>query len=503
MRSELEQQPYWERQLVEQPLRSGGFTSEIERKVRERIRMDQRNGKPRGWFRTVAALTAFVVLLGGGWLFRDDLGSMLKQPDKNNGVPAALRNDSLADLDVTLKVMISQYDNFTTMQEARPFLLHHPSVSIETALMQDNDKLLEWVDKEQPDILRLSLNQYYTLAQQGKLLPLDVLIKKDGVDVDAMYQPIIELLRQYGGGQLHGLTAEFQTRAVFVNKELFQQYGIPLPRDGMTWDELLETAARFQGTGTAGLLANPWSGSSLYSLVEYIRISSGLQTDTQRGEQITVDTPAWIDLWNKVAAGYREGWIYRSPEQSDSAALSFTPSDAFLKGDAAMIIAGPYYMQQINQVWKGDKQQQWMTVTVPGNQIWDTYLGEIYAVSSTASNEKAAWEFVKFMTGREFAKRLIGMGMTDTPVRESDVPEDMKEQTAAFYRNDLELPGDLSLVTEAVEQTNDTLASEAIELSAPLFKAVVDNELTAEQALAQLKEALSQAAAVPKEDRTQ
>ncbi|MBD3921613.1 extracellular solute-binding protein [Paenibacillus sp. PR3] len=488
-------QEQWEKQLSGQPTRNHGFTSDIQNKVRERIRMEQQNNKRNRWFRTAAALTSVVIVLGGGWLLRDDIGSLLKQkPSGMDGVPAALQNDVLADENATLKVMVGQYDNFNNMQYARPFLLHHPTVTVETAQMPDKiyqgKELLEWVDKENPDVLRLSLQQYYELAKAGKLKPLDTLIKSDAVDVDAMYEPVIDILRQYGGGQLYGLTPAFQTDAVFINKELFEKNGIPLPHAGMTWDELLDTAARFQGTGTAGLVSSSF-GDNPSALVDDIAQATGLQTDTQGGKQVTIDTPAWAELWTKITNGYKDGWIYRDKtSDSKSKVESFTPSDPFLKGDAAMVVTSGYYVSQIQSAWKDD--QKWITIPVPGDQISSFHLLEIYAVSSTASSEKAAWEMVKFMNGSEFAKRLIGTGMSKTPIRQSDAQQKFgEEQIAAFYQNKLELPQDWQNAADGSPMSN-TLAGYAFQDSKPLLEEVIAGTLSVDQALVQLKEKLEQ-----------
>jgi len=482
-------QEQWEKQLSGQPMRNHGFTSDIQSKVRERIRMEQQNNKRHNWFRTAAALTSVIIMLGGGWLLRDDISSMLKQkPSGMEGVPAALQNDVLADQNVTLKVMVGQYDSFTNMQYARPFLLHHPTVTVETVEMPEGKDVMKWVDEAQPDVLRLSLQQYYELAKAGKLKPLETLIKRDAVDVDAMYEPVIDILRQYGGGQLYGLAPAFQTDAVFVNKGLFEKNGIPMPHAGMSWDELLDTAARFQGTGTAGL----YSGNNPSALINEIGQAIGLQTDTQGGKQVTIDSPAWAELWTKITNGYKDGWIQDQDTNSNSNKVSFTPSDPFLNGNAAMVVSSGYYIQQIQSAGKDER--KWMTIPVPGDQISSFHLLEIYAVSSTASNEKAAWEMVKFMNGTEFAKRLIGTGMTRTPIRQLDAQQKYsEEQIAGFYNNKLELPEDWQSAADGKPNSN-ALIGYAYQDSGPLLEEVIAGKLSVDQALALLKEKLEQRA---------
>ncbi|MCD9025964.1 hypothetical protein [Cohnella silvisoli] len=50
---------------------------------------------------------------------------------------------------------------------------------------------------------------------------------------------------------------------VVYNKDLFTKYEVPLPEDGMSWDSLLQLAARFPTSGTSeeriyGIKTNPY-----------------------------------------------------------------------------------------------------------------------------------------------------------------------------------------------------------------------------------------------------
>ncbi|MFS0726851.1 ABC transporter substrate-binding protein [Paenibacillus sp. 1P07SE] len=197
-----------------------------------------------------------VMIAGSAWMFRDDLNELLF----GNPVPtiaAVIEEDHLAEEgELALRVQASQYNNFMTTF-GKPFIIRHPSVRIELVTEPSQIQTLEefrlWVEQEQPDIYSIPLPYYAALAAEGELQPLDAWIKRDGLDMEAFHEPVIRLLRETGGGQIYGLTPEFAANGIYINKALFEQHGVPLPTDGMTWEELLHTAARFNGTGVTGL----------------------------------------------------------------------------------------------------------------------------------------------------------------------------------------------------------------------------------------------------------
>ena len=195
-----------------------------------------------------------VILLGGGWWFRDDLKELLR-PAERSDVPAALSKDPLADKEYELKVQQFEMENMFEYTFKKPFIIRHASVkvNIDTAsneLYSDPDKFEAWFDAEQPDVVQVPLNVYAKLAADGRLRSLDTLAKANKADLQALHAPLVDYLRQAGGsGELYGLSYEFASTALYVNEDVFAAHGVPLPAGVLTMDEILQLAARFQGTG--------------------------------------------------------------------------------------------------------------------------------------------------------------------------------------------------------------------------------------------------------------
>ncbi|MFB9324775.1 ABC transporter substrate-binding protein [Paenibacillus aurantiacus] len=500
----------WEKRLRGEPPIENGFTSQSERKVGEKIRMKTK--ERRSPFRMVAAAMSIALLAGGGWYFKDDLQKLTAQ-EAALDVPAALRNDPLADTAVELKVQQDSMSSYLfDIYGKKMFIIRHPSVSFQsleppaTDASGDVAKWAEafetWMDQARPDVLQLPYNLYAELAAKGKLLSLESRIQRTDVDLDAYYEPVTELLRLGGGGELYGLSARFDTNVVYVNKKLFASRGVALPsEDGMTVDEILATAARFSGTGEAGLYGQ--NGNQTYQIVNFLGETSGLQSVAyQDGAwRATVGTDAWQDLWRKMAEGAKAGWLQHAKPLGDNYTFDDRmKQDAFAQGQAAMTIGGAAYAHLLEEYKQLVQiQDDWIAVPIKiasGAPNEDTFLepGTVYAVNAASPNQEAAWEVVKFMTGREFGKKLLSTGVqSDLLSSRLDVLDAADQKRwEAFYADSAD-PAQAYKQLTAAKPGYWSAAGLLAEAGAKYMKAVADDELTVEEALRRMQAELDSA----------
>ena len=99
--------------------------------------------------------------------------------------------------------------------------------------------LIDFIEKEKPDMIA-----------KGKLYNLDPLIQQEKYDLSGMLPGLIDMLRAKGNDGLYGLTPSFYTKVIFYNADLFKQHNIELPRNQMSWKEVLELGARFGQIGS-------------------------------------------------------------------------------------------------------------------------------------------------------------------------------------------------------------------------------------------------------------
>jgi multiple sugar transport system substrate-binding protein len=153
------------------------------------------------------------------------------------------------------------------------------------------DKLIK---EEKPDILLLNMNQYAQMVADGKLLELDSLIKKDKFDIENIFPAVMDLIKSKGYGKLYGLTPSFNSSALFYNKDMFDQYGVPYPNDQMSWDEVMQLAKRFPTNGDKdkriyGYYMNAFLNNSIFQLAYTIAHTEGKSYIDDEGSKITIN----------------------------------------------------------------------------------------------------------------------------------------------------------------------------------------------------------------------
>ena len=136
------------------------------------------------------------------------------------------------------------------------------------------------------DIIDMSGLDYEKYAEKGLLVNLDDLIAADP-DFDwAEYdKSLIDRFRSDDG--LFVLPISASTETIAVNADLFQELGIPLPKDGLPWEELLSMARQVSEAREAGKTeAYPFMKS-----VSYDKLSIEMFDRMLRSELYTT----WID----------------------------------------------------------------------------------------------------------------------------------------------------------------------------------------------------------------
>ncbi|MDF2671310.1 MAG: hypothetical protein K0R67_3616, partial [Paenibacillus sp.] len=224
---------HWEKELRHFPVHPQGIPSSLKRKVEERIAMNTKpNRKLKVWISCMAAAAALFLIV------------MLREPLMDIIKPEVTLTEEKFDsvTERTLKVQVFHRDTFMR-QYGEAYVIKHPNMTIE-AIETMGMSTTESDSKVQADVLYLPITAYRQMAQEGLLYPLDAFIQKDRYDLEAFRPGIIPFLRESEGGKLYGLAATFSGQAIYFNKDLFNRYSIPYPTDQMSWEQLLQLAAR-------------------------------------------------------------------------------------------------------------------------------------------------------------------------------------------------------------------------------------------------------------------
>lgn len=349
-------------------------------------------------------------------------------------------NAAKKDVKSTLKVMY--YDERSFYQQYGMLLAAvHPEVEIEVVSTQnlygdgkekDMKKAMEdFIANEKPDILMLSPDEYTAKASEGKLYNLESLIKKDKYDLEGIVPGAIDYLKGLSDGVLYGMSPNFYSQAIYYNKDMFEKYGVTLPKDKMSWEELLQLAARFPTTGSKedrvyGLKTG--YQTQLYYFGLNIGSSQGLSYINPKAKQLMINSDSWKAAFEMADKAIKSGSLYMENQNGMSNGTTYEDyllSDPFIGGKVAMTMDGNYLMNQITEAQarlKGKGVQNWDLVTVPVNpqkpdESTGMSMSQIFAIDANSPNVEAAWKFLGYVNGDDFARVTSKLQNGGFPIR--------------------------------------------------------------------------------------
>lgn len=245
-----------------------------------------------------------------------------------------------------------------------------------------------------PDVVLWDRYQTALYAGKGALAPVDELVKRDGVDMSAFYQPPVTEMTV--DGKLYGLPLLVDNRSLFYNKAVLDEAGIAPPK---TWAELGDAAAELTVRENGELkragfmlddlgLFNIWLIQAGGSLLGPDGKTVGFNSDAGR---------AVLDFWDDLL---RRRKVFE---------LGFGDGvDAFAQGSAALKYDGPWALSTYDAV-DGLTYGIVPPVAGPAGGNGAVTGGFGLVIPEGSPNKEAAWTFAKWWTtnavnGVDFAR---------------------------------------------------------------------------------------------------
>ncbi|MCM3340728.1 extracellular solute-binding protein [Paenibacillus sp. MER TA 81-3] len=358
---------------------------------------------------------------------------------------------------------------------------------------EERRKLL---DKYKPDVLLLDESMFEVLAQEGKLYNIEAAILQDKYDIEGFMSGLIDRIRAKGNGKLYGLAPYFETTVLYYNREIFKEHHIELPRNKMSWKELIDLAGRFSniGSGDDQVYGFYQDYGGPEQLMYEIVASSGLRLFDAKAEKLLINSDGWKEAIKLATDAARNKSVYIPPQDENGNRLS-QGYELFFKGQAAMMFHRPWFTRELKDrpLYEETAMKiDWDIVTTPvdpstPDESANVRLSEIYAVAADSQNKRAAWELVKFVNGTDMARATSKTNDGRLPTRIDYFKELEGRSTEAFY---LLKPKAVS----AYEGLwgNKNVPEDFIGLFRPLLsealQAIIDNQKTLDEAIAELEE---------------
>ncbi|MBP1907180.1 multiple sugar transport system substrate-binding protein [Paenibacillus turicensis] len=383
--------------------------------------------------------------------------------------------------------------------------------SIENEDYNYDEALTKFIEEEQPDVLLLNPSDINTLGAGGKLTEIQPLIDRDKYDLTTYSEGILESIKEMGEGKLFALSPNFSMEGILYNADLFKKYGVEPPHDGMTWQEILDLARRFPTDGEAKERIYGFGtqdGTSISDLASTIASSQGLSFYNKKTKKITINTDSWknvykqaLDAISSKAIYVREGEGFQGGNMED-----YYASQPFLMGRVAMTVDRTYMLNNIKDAETYMKDYKKFEIGIAAGPVDPSeptktrgaFLNDLFAIRAGSPNLDAAWDFIKFVNGEEFAKvksKTVNNGLSSRIGFTKDyngisleplyklqpkinLDENLRDvMPIEFYREYSPiLEREVKLLEENKKTIDEALNTIQIEAQAALDKAVKDEE---------------------------
>jgi multiple sugar transport system substrate-binding protein len=289
------------------------------------------------------------------------------------------------------------------------------------------------------------------VMQNGSLRPvldlgvqfdLNSLVKKYNFDLTKLDPDLLKSAQAYGTkGELYALPSDRSVRALLYNKDIFDRFNVPYPKDAMKWEDAIALSKRLARTD-GGV---QYHGLILGTNVDVMRSEMGLHFFDKNGKAnvMTAD-------WQKVAQTWKQ--LFDIPGNFTKTAVR----DAFTKDrTAAMIIANSSFLLR-NPI----PDLNWDYVISPtfDNGLIQDKLGAMLTIASTSKSKDAAFQVISIYFSDEVQTAIA---RTASLVSGSNVPEIVKQygaDTPANAGKNLKTDFSGHAATKTVEQYDNLAA---------------------------------------------
>ncbi len=293
------------------------------------------------------------------------------------------------------------------------FTQAHPDVGVVLESITSSDYYKSLLDEiaagNPPDIMQIGDDAVPLFVRRGALAPLNpYMFGSEPLD-PSIYLPGVFQPGTWQGKQ-YLLPKDFSSLAVYYNKKLFDQYGVPYPRDGWTWDDFLRTAQALTRRTPGQTTPEVWGvqlPGAWTSGFEYWVAATGGQLISESGRSYTgyMDAPPAV----QAAQFYRDLYLkYQvAPPPADMQAFA-GGNQEFADGKAAMMVLGRWPQAELRKNPKIDLGVVGMPV---GKQRANVLFWGGFGIANGSTHKDAAWSLRRFYTGIQAARTWAGWGL--------------------------------------------------------------------------------------------
>jgi multiple sugar transport system substrate-binding protein len=315
------------------------------------------------------------------------------------------------------------------------------------------------------DIYYESVNYFHTVINYQLAYDMTDLIKKHNIDLSSFEPTMLDYAKAMSNNGIYGLPVWSENVIMFYNKDLFDKFGQPYPKNGMTWDEALDLAKKMTrvdgGKQYVGFVASP---------AHTLRANQfSLTFLDPKTDKATINaTDKWKQLYQTYYVNPSSDPGYKSLIQSLKNKLPY--KDQFQVDRNLAMFA---YLSQLDWAASRAEGMNWDIVSLPtfkelpnvGSSAYPFYWG----VTAQSEHKDDAMLVIKLLTDKEYQTQQVRnatmTALKDEAIKKQfgqDSPYKDKNLSAVFYNKYAPLPAKSMYEGDAQKPYEDAVHQAAL-----------------------------------------
>ncbi|TNJ67761.1 extracellular solute-binding protein [Paenibacillus hemerocallicola] len=267
---------------------------------------------------------------------------------------------------------------------------HHPNITLDFIQPGKSNELTDMIAAgNTPDLVFTHTGMIVPLQANGILYDLNPLVKQHKVDLNRFDKPYLDdVYMTSTKGELFALPLYSKYHALYYNKSLFDKFGAPYPKDGMTMNETVELAKRVSRVEGATTYRGLNTGSNI------IWIAQPLSLFTVDGEKPIVNTDGWRKMFDFGKT------IYSIPGNSWT---SVSPRTQFLKEQTLSMFLFQNLLDELSTPTQ--EGLNWDVVQYPSfpenPNVYPSSSTDVVMITSTSKYKEQALQVLNVLTSDE------------------------------------------------------------------------------------------------------
>jgi len=252
-----------------------------------------------------------------------------------------------------------------------------------------------------PDLFLLNYRFYEQFAAKGVLEPVADRVKSSKLFQEKDFYPQALDAFRYRG-KLTCMPQNISSLVVYYNREMFAKAGVPEPKAGWSWDDMVDAAKKLTTPGQHGLGVDP----EIIRVAPFVWSAGGQLVDEQnKPTTFAIQSGAGVTALQKLFDLHAVHKVV----PGDAEVEAEDNETRFSNGRLAMVMSSRRSTPTFRKANKFD----WDIAGLPKHQQAASVLhADAYCMTTASKNKDTAWRFLEFAIGADGQRITAATGRT-------------------------------------------------------------------------------------------